>query len=67
MIKGMNGQYTEKEIIEAMKMVKDICVRQEEECGMCPFYNEDYNDCNFNTYEPAGWDFKESEVWRVFA
>ena len=66
MIKGTKEQYSEKKIIEALKMIKDICSHQEE-CEICPFFNEDYQDCNFNIYEPTSWNFKKTEVWRAFA
>jgi len=66
MIVGVHGKYNEEEIIKALKMIKDICYRQED-CKNCPFYSEDYSDCNFNIYEPLNWSFKESETWRAFA
>lgn len=63
-------KYTNKEILEAVAMIKDICTYNENGCeaGRCPFCNEE-GSCLFTVSEPHEWALRESaeeKAWTVF-
>ena len=64
-------KYTQKEILEAIELIQDICVFNDRGCevGRCPFYHKQ-KKCLFSI-EPHEWEgLKKSDEtqkpWDVF-
>lgn len=62
-------KHTKKEIIDALKIIKDEC--EEAGCVNCPFGREKTTyryECVLNKELPEQWDLadEEPETWRAF-
>ena len=60
--------YTREEIINALRLIKDICEDRDVNCTKCPFGIKGLG-CFFehNADSPEYWDLtEETEAWRAF-
>ena len=57
-------KYTQEEIINALKIIKETCASQDE-CNHCPFANK-FHDCRVSEYQPSEWQLNdESTEWKA--
>lgn len=59
----MDNNLNISEIINALKIIKDVCMNHEH-CIDCPFYYPDI--CNIKHTDPVNWELSSSYVWRAF-
>lgn len=58
--------HSHEEILEALQVIKDTCIRQKD-CRTCPFYSNDKNECEINNVIPSEWEVRENEeIWHAF-
>jgi hypothetical protein len=57
---------SQKEIIEALKTIKDVCVESKDCCEKCPLFRNLSDDCGVCYRRPARWDVKDKIEWRAF-
>lgn len=60
-------EHSRKEIIEALKIIKDVCI-DNLECSTCPFAHiaNGYVKCKLDE-EPTNWNINDQkdEIWRA--
>lgn len=60
-------EHSRKEIIEALKIIKDVCI-DNLECSACPFAHiaNGYVKCKLDE-EPTNWNINDQkdEIWRA--
>lgn len=60
-------EHSRKEIIEALKIIKDVCI-DNLECSTCPFAHiaNGYAKCKLDE-EPTNWNInnEKDEIWRA--
>lgn len=60
-------EHSRKEIIEALKIIKDVCI-DNLECSTCPFAHiaNGYVKCKLDE-EPTNWNINDEkdEIWRA--
>ena len=60
-------KYSKEEIIDALRMLKDICLSCVE-CPECPFYDSLRSDCYLETVNPSGYRInEENKKWEIVA
>lgn len=59
----MDNNLNISEIINALKIIKDVCMNHPH-CIDCPFYYPDI--CNIIHTDPEKWELSSSYVWRAF-
>lgn len=58
----------QKDILKALKLIQSVC-EEHEECGTCPFRDDDsaMPGCLIQHTAPAEWKIKDQETsWRAF-
>lgn len=55
-------EYTHEEIIEALKVISNVCANSK--CSECCF-GDKYNDCLINDIQPAMWVINPTQVWKA--
>lgn len=61
-------KHTKKEILDALKVIKDVCA-DTESCSRCPFGKDNtISSCRITRVVPADWDIddEEQETWKAF-
>ena len=63
-------KHTKKEILDALKVIRDECA-EAERCSKCPFgmdHTVNGSACRLDESAPSCWDIsdEEPEVWRAF-
>lgn len=48
-----------EKIIEALKTIKEVCIKSSDCCETCSFFKDE--DCEINETSPALWDIKEPD------
>lgn len=57
-------EYTHEEIIEALKVISNICANTD--CEECCF-SDKHDECIINNYQPAKWVINPTQIWRAVA
>jgi hypothetical protein len=61
-------QHTQKEILEALELIKATCFDNQLGCENCPFYSIAYQCCNFRNDEinPSEWELNSPDkTWHA--
>lgn len=58
---------TQKEIIDALKTLKEVCI-ENGECTKCPLRSKEFNcQCELKLRFPSAWEFNEPlDCWSAF-
>ena len=58
----------EKEILDALRLIKKICATNDSRCGDCPFYNPSTSCCIVHNIWPEDWELIDESPsnWRAF-
>jgi len=59
-----NNIRSTEEIIEALKVIKDVCDRFRDSCNSCPLRDK-YDECGLCEM-PADWEIHSPSDWRAF-
>lgn len=58
---------TTEEILEALKVIRDLCGEYSSGCSKCPLRHPDNETrCGIDNGYPRYWKINEPEVWRAF-
>lgn len=58
--------YTNEDIVNALKVIREVCKRPEGKCGKCELYNTEYGNCGLNCQPPNEWCIASpDEPWRA--
>lgn len=60
-------QYTQKEILDALELIKNVCWEQQDDCKKCPLYSVTNCCCIFRSdVNPDEWELNSPDkTWHA--
>lgn len=68
MKKEINGVIVDgKSIITSLEIIKSVCEDNVgyEDCGNCPFYNDEARVCCITDLSPDNWTINDNKKWKA--